>query len=218
GHAGHTGSAEQAGAAVAAAPAGAARAADAAHAASQAAAHAALQAPNTLPSGHTAAVMGLLFAAFIVVSRRWYLPLTLLALPGAAISGAATVAAHWHRLSDTIAADLLALAAGLAGLAAVAQLGLVLPTRSPRQSTLAQRLMYAFLIVVATAALAIGAACVLRYHGATTPWSRDTAAYWAAQAFAVGSAVAAAGVMLGVCRRLESVGLRPPRRLTIPEP
>lgn len=197
-----------------AAPAGqAVRAAHAAHAA-----HAALQAPNTLPSGHTAAAMGLLFAAYIVVSRRWYLPVTVLGLPGAAISGAATVAAHWHRLSDTIAADLLALAAGLAGLAVVAQLGLVLPTRSPRQSTLAQRLMYAVLVVVATAALAIGAACVLRYHGVTSPRSRDEAAYWAAQAFAVGSAVAAAGLMLGVCRRLESVGRRPPRRLTIPEP
>jgi hypothetical protein len=182
------------------------------------AAHAASQAPNTLPSGHTAAAMGLLFAAFIVVSRRWYLPLTLLGLPGAAVSGAATVAAHWHRLSDTVAADLLALAAGLAGLAVVAQLGLVLPTRSPRESTLAQRLMYAFLIVIATAALAVGAACALRYHGGTSPWSRDEAAYWAAQALAVGSAVAAAGAMLAVCRRLESVGRLPPRRLTIPEP
>lgn len=179
--------------------------------------HAALQAPNTLPSGHTAAAMGLFCGALIVVSRHWYVPVTLLGLPGAAIAGAATVAAHWHRLSGTVAADLLALAAGLAGLAVMAQLGLVLPTRSPRPSTLGRRLLYALLVGVATAALAIGAACVLRYHGATTAWSRDEAAYWAAQAFAVGSAVAVAGIMLGVCRRLESVGRRPPRGLTILE-
>ncbi|NUP50086.1 MAG: hypothetical protein HOW97_22650 [Catenulispora sp.] len=182
-----------------------------------AAGHAALQAPNTLPSGHTAAAMGLFCGALIVVSRHWYIPVTLFGLPGAAVSGAATVAAHWHRLSDTVAADLLALAAGLAGLAAVAQLGLVLPTRSRRPSTFGRRLLYALLVSLATAALAIGAACVLRYHGATTQWSRDEAAYWAAQAFAVGSAVAVAGVMLAVCRRLESVGRRPPRGLTILE-
>ncbi|MFD0631592.1 phosphatase PAP2 family protein [Catenulispora yoronensis] len=132
------------------------------------AAHAASQAPNTLPSGHTAAAMGLFFAALIVVSRRWYVPVTLLALPGAAVSGAATVAAHWHRLSDAVAADLLALAVGLAGLAAVAQLGLVLPTRSRVRSRLGPRLMYIFLVCVATAALAVGAAFTLRYHGAAT--------------------------------------------------
>src|SRR5262249_61024591 len=97
------------------------------------AATAAFQAPNTLPSGHTAAAMGLFFAMLIVVSRRWYVPVTFLALPGAAMSGVATVAANWHRLSDTVAADLLALAAGLAGLAVVAQLGLVLPATSLRR-------------------------------------------------------------------------------------
>lgn len=184
-----------------------------AHAAQAAAT--AFQAPNTLPSGHTAAAMGLFFAMLIVVSRRWYVPVTLLGLPGAAMSGVATVAANWHRLSDTIAADLLALAAGLAGLAAVAQLGLVLPAASLRRSSLGQRLMYAFLVCVATAALAIGAACCVRYNGAGSLDSRDNAAYWSAQAFALGAAVTAAGAMLAVCRRLESVGHRPPRGLTI---
>ncbi|GAA1978033.1 phosphatase PAP2 family protein [Catenulispora subtropica] len=179
--------------------------------------HAALQAPNTLPSGHAAAVMGLFCAAIIVVSGRWYVPVTLLGLPGAAIAGAATVAAHWHRLSDAVAADLLVLAAGLAGLAVVAQLGLVLPTRGETRSTFGQRLMYAFLICLATAALAVGAGYALRYHGSTTPSVRGDAAYWSSQALAVGAAVATAGAMLGVCRRLESVGQRPRRTLTIPD-
>lgn len=180
--------------------------------------HATLHVPNTLPSGHAAAAMGLFVAALIVVSSRWYVPVTLLGLPGAAISGAATVAAHWHRLSDALAADLLALAAGLAGLAAMAQLGLVLPTRGQTRSTVGQRLMYAVLVCVATGALAVGAAYALRYHDATTPSVRGEAAYWSAQALAVGAAVAVAGGTLGVCRRLESVGRLPRRTLTIPEP
>lgn len=173
------------------------------------------QATNTLPSGHTAAAMGLFFATLIVVSSRWYVPVTILALPGAALAGVATVAADWHRVSDTVAADLLALAVGLLGLAVVAQLGLVRPGPSLRRSTLGQRLLYVVLLAVATAALAVGAAFFVRYHGATSPVARYDAAYWAAQAFALGAAVTAAGVMLAVCRHLVSVGTRPPRGLTI---
>ena len=180
--------------------------------------HAAFQAPNTLPSGHTAAAMGLFFAMLIVVSRRWYVPVTLLGLPGAAMSGVATVAADWHRLSDTVAADLLALAAGLAGLAAVAQLGLVRPLPSLVRSRLSQRLLYSFVLCVATAALAVGAAFCLRYYDAGSIPARADAAYWSAQALALGAAVTAAGAMLAVCRRLESVGQRSPRGLTMADP
>jgi hypothetical protein len=195
------------------------KAATAAHAAAaHTAALTADQPPNTLPSGHAAAAMGLFFATLIIVSSRWYVPVILFGLPGAAFAGVATVAADWHRLSDTVAADLLALAAGLLGLAVVAQLGLVRPAPSPRQSTLGQRLLYAALLSVATAALAVGAAFFVRYHGAASVAEGDDAAYWSAQALALGAAVSAAGAMLGVCRHLESVGWRPPRRLTIQAP
>ena len=162
--------------------------------------------------------MGLFFGALIVVSRRWYVVVTLLALPGAAFAGVATVAADWHRVSDTVAADLLALAIGLLGLAAVAQLGLVRPGPSPDSSTAGQRLLYAVLLSIATAALAFGAAYFVRYHGAASEAARIDAAYWSAQAFALGAAVAAAGAMLAVCRNLDSVGWRPPRGLTIQAP
>ena len=216
--AGATATAAAAPAAAPAAP-GSATAAAAAHAV--ATAHTALtpyQTPNTLPSGHAAAAMGLLFAALIIVSRPWYVPVTLLALPGAAFAGVATVAADWHRVSDTLAADLLALTVGLLGLAVVAQLGLVRPGPSVSRSSLGQRLLYAVVLSVATAALAIGAAYFVRYHGAVSEATRDDAAYWSAQAFALGAAVGAAGAMLAVCRNLESVGLRPPRGLTIQAP
>jgi hypothetical protein len=196
-----------------------AKTAAAAHA--LATAHTALapdQTPNTLPSGHAAAAMGLFFGALIVVSRRWYVAVALLALPGAAFAGVATVAADWHRVSDTVAADLLALAIALLGLAAVAQLGLVRPGPSPDSGTLSQRLLYAVLLSVATGALAFGAAYFVRYHGAVSEAARNDAAYWSAQAFALGAAFAAAGGMLAVCRNLDSVGWRPPRGLTIQAP
>lgn len=183
--------------------------------------HAALapdRAPNTLPSGHAAAAMGLVVGALIVVSRRWYVPVVALTLPGAAFAGVATVAADWHRVSDTVAADLLALAVGLLGMAVVTQLGLVRPGPSVGQSSLSQRLLYAVLLSIATAALAVGAAYFVRYHGAVSETVRADAAYWSAQALALGAAVTAAGVMLGVCRNLESVGHRPPRGLTIQAP
>jgi membrane-associated phospholipid phosphatase len=67
---------------------------------------------NSLPSGHVAAVAGLVVAALSVVRgdvRR------ALALPGAAAvatTGLATVVLTWHRPSDVIAAVLLALAVG----------------------------------------------------------------------------------------------------------
>lgn len=176
------------------------------------------QTSNTLPSGHAAAAMGLCFGALIVVSRRWYVPVTLLVLPGAAFAGVATVAADWHRLSDTVAADLLALAVGLLGLAAAAQLGLVRPGPPVSTSSVGQRMLYAALLSIATVALAVGAAYLARYHGAVSEAARANAAYWSAQAFALGAAVTAAGVMLAVCRNLESVGLRPPRGLRIEAP
>ena len=81
-----------------------------------------------------------------------------------------------------------------------------------------QRLLYAALLCIATAALAVGAAYFVHYHGATSDMARNDAAYWSAQALALGAAVSAAGVMLAVCRNLESVGLRPPRGLTIQAP
>jgi hypothetical protein len=94
----------------------------------------------------------------------------------------------------------------------------VRPGPSVGQSSLSQRLLYAALLSVATAALAIGAAYFVRYHGAASEPIRADAAYWSAQAVALGAAVAAAGAMLAVCRNLESVGHRPPRRLTIQAP
>ncbi|GAA1944197.1 phosphatase PAP2 family protein [Amycolatopsis minnesotensis] len=65
---------------------------------------------NSFPSGHTGAAAGLLFGLLIAVPprARWWI-----AAPGAAgvsVVAAATMAAGWHRLSDVLAAVLLACA------------------------------------------------------------------------------------------------------------
>ncbi|MGM1063300.1 phosphatase PAP2 family protein [Saccharothrix sp. Mg75] len=70
---------------------------------------------NSLPSGHTTIAMTVLFAAVIVAPHRWRGVVMLLVLPWAVGIGHYTLTAKWHRLSDTLAADAIAL--GLAALA-----------------------------------------------------------------------------------------------------
>lgn len=170
-----------------------------------AAAHGAHQ-PNSFPSGHAAAAMGLFFGTLIVVNRRWYPAVVILGLPGAVGAGVATVAADWHRVSDTVGADLLALAAGLAGLALAARLGLVAPTIRPHGGT--QRTVKVVVAGLATIAAAVGVALYLRYHGAYLTDAEAKYAYWSAQSFALGTGLGAAAVMLGICQSLAAV----PRR------
>ncbi|QFZ24903.1 phosphatase PAP2 family protein [Saccharothrix syringae] len=74
---------------------------------------------NSLPSGHTAIAMTVLFAAVIVAPHRWRGVVMLVVLPWAVGIGQYTLTAKWHRLSDTLAADAIALA-----LAALASWGL----------------------------------------------------------------------------------------------
>jgi PAP2 superfamily protein len=65
---------------------------------------------NSLPSGHTTIAMTVLFAALIIVPFRWRGLTMFFVLPWAVGIGAYTMTAKWHRLSDTLAADAIALA------------------------------------------------------------------------------------------------------------
>ncbi|MGZ3147089.1 phosphatase PAP2 family protein [Lentzea chajnantorensis] len=65
---------------------------------------------NSLPSGHTTIAMTVLFAAVIVVPYRWRGVMLFFVLPWAVGIGQYTLVAKWHRLSDTLAADAIALA------------------------------------------------------------------------------------------------------------
>ncbi|WP_235026798.1 phosphatase PAP2 family protein [Dietzia lutea] len=67
---------------------------------------------NSFPSGHTTIAMTVLFAVFIVVPHRWRGIAALVVLTWAIGIGAYTTTAKWHRLSDTIGADAVALLCG----------------------------------------------------------------------------------------------------------
>lgn len=64
---------------------------------------------NSFPSGHTTIAMTVLFALIIVVPYRWRGVTLLLALSWTVGIGAYTVTAKWHRFSDTLGADAVAL-------------------------------------------------------------------------------------------------------------
>ncbi|MBP6685614.1 MAG: phosphatase PAP2 family protein [Leucobacter sp.] len=67
---------------------------------------------NSFPSGHTTIAMTVLIALFLVVPYKWRGLAMLLVSPWAFGIGAYTITAKWHRLSDTIGADLVALIVG----------------------------------------------------------------------------------------------------------
>lgn len=64
---------------------------------------------NSFPSGHTTIAMTVLFAVFIVVPFRWRGTAALIVLFWAIGIGAYTTTAKWHRFSDTLGADAIAL-------------------------------------------------------------------------------------------------------------
>lgn len=78
---------------------------------------------NTLPSGHTTAAMSVLFALLIVMPYRFRGVTMFVALTWAVGIGAYTVIARWHRLSDTLAADAVALGVACAASYFLAQNG-----------------------------------------------------------------------------------------------
>ena len=67
---------------------------------------------NSFPSGHTTIAMTLIVAMIIVVPFRWRGLAMGIVMTWAGLIGALTVTVHWHRLSDTLAADMLALCLG----------------------------------------------------------------------------------------------------------
>lgn len=67
---------------------------------------------NSFPSGHTTIAMAILVSLLLVVSYRWRGLAMFVAMTWAIGVGSATVTARWHRVSDTIGGDMVALAVG----------------------------------------------------------------------------------------------------------
>ncbi|SEF38207.1 PAP2 superfamily protein [Amycolatopsis pretoriensis] len=162
---------------------------------------------NSLPSGHTTIAMTVLFAALLVAPYRWRGTTLFFALSWAVGIGAYTVTAKWHRLSDTLAADAIAL--GLACLASwwLARRGAVRRHDGPRRIPRVLVVTVAALggaVFLALGTVLIGASLA---GGGYADTVRDNTwvVYLAANSFASSGSIAAALVFLATWRRLETV-------------
>src|SRR5699024_8026601 len=83
---------------------------------------------NSFPSGHTTIAMTVLVAVLLVVPYRWRGWAMLVVMTWAVPIGAYTTTAKWHRFSDTLGADLVALIVGSIAAIILLRAGLVRPT------------------------------------------------------------------------------------------
>ncbi|CAN3131246.1 Phosphatidic acid phosphatase type 2/haloperoxidase domain-containing protein [Mycobacterium sp. smrl_JER01] len=148
---------------------------------------------NTLPSGHTTAAMSVLFALLIVMPYRFRGVTMFAALTWAVGIGAYTVIARWHRLSDTLAADAVALGVACAASYFLARNGRArtgrvraVATASAARYTL-RTVFVAAVAVVGAVSAALGATALL----AALQQNIDSAAEW--QLFLSAQWLAAAG-------------------------
>nr|WP_276612356.1 phosphatase PAP2 family protein [Kineococcus vitellinus] len=95
---------------------------------------------NSLPSGHTSAVLGLALGACVAAPRLLRAPLALVGAAAATTIGAFVVTEGWHRVSDVLASALVG--------SIVLCCALALPTRGARRRG-----------AVAALALLVPAAC-----------------------------------------------------------
>lgn len=98
---------------------------------------------NSFPSGHTTIAMTVLVAVILVVPFRLRGIAMLIVMTWAVSIGAYTVTARWHRASDTLGADAIAVALGCVAALALLRWGQV--RRAPRQARL-PRNFYAVVI------------------------------------------------------------------------
>lgn len=112
---------------------------------------------NTLPSGHTTVAMTLLFALLVVVPYRYRGVVMFFALTWAVGMGAYTIAARAHRLSDTLAADAVALLVACSFSLLIARTGRLRAVISPGAARYTLRTVFVVVVAVAgAAALASG--------------------------------------------------------------
>jgi hypothetical protein len=162
-------------------------------------------ADNTLPSGHTTIAMTVLFAALIVVPYRWRGVALFFVLSWAVGIGSYTVTAKWHRLSDTLAADAIALALGCLASWWLAWRGLV--HRHEGKRRIPRILIVTFTAIVGALFLLFGVfftVVPLARYGLDGVLRDDTwIVYLAAQSLASVGSIATALIFLGTWRRLE---------------
>ncbi|MDY6998087.1 MAG: phosphatase PAP2 family protein [Actinomycetota bacterium] len=161
---------------------------------------------NTLPSGHTTAAMSLLFATLIVVPYRFRGIAMFFTLSWAVGIGAYTVILKAHRLSDTLAADAVALVVACAASLFLSRTGRIRAVVSPGAARYTLRTMFVVLVgAIGTFSLTLGLAQVLdaasaRLNDRPTEWHLFLGSQWLAAA----GSVAAALLFWWTWHRLES--------------
>ncbi|WP_308123991.1 phosphatase PAP2 family protein [Mycolicibacterium xanthum] len=151
-------------------------------------------AENTLPSGHTTAAMSLLFATLIVMPYRFRGVAMFFTLTWAVGIGAYTVIIKAHRLSDTLAADAVALVVACAASLFLARTRRIRAVVSPGAARYTLRTVFVVLIAAVGAAslmlglLGVVQAARVRHVDKAVEWHLFLGAQWLA---AAGSIVAA---------------------------
>jgi membrane-associated phospholipid phosphatase len=171
---------------------------------------------NSFPSGHTTIAMSVLFGLLIVVPYAWRGFALFVTVFYAIGIGEETVVAQWHRLSDTIGGDLVALAIGCLAMAYLSwDIG---TSRMPRKR-FSPRLIFVVLPVALTAlaGLAMGAIFVFgalpRLQAGTSDY--DRMAFLTAQTLASACSAITALVYLSLLHRV-SLGATPSDELSEP--
>ena len=84
---------------------------------------------NSFPSGHTTIAMAVACAVLVVVPWRWRTPVMVVVAFWAVGIGSYTVVARWHRASDTVGGNAVALAGAAVAALLLYRLGLIRPVR-----------------------------------------------------------------------------------------
>jgi len=150
---------------------------------------------NTLPSGHTTAAMSLLFAVLIVMPYRFRGVAMFFALTWAVGIGAYTVIIGAHRLSDTLAADAVALIVACAASYLLARTGRIRAVVSPGAARYTLRTVFVSVVgLVGAVSVVLGLIAALhavsaRVNDEPTRWYLFLGSQWLAAAGSVLSAL-----------------------------
>ena len=175
---------------------------------------------NSFPSGHTTIAMTVLFALVIVAPYRWRGLTLLLTLSWAIGIGAYTVTAKWHRFSDTLGADAVALLCACLAAWWLTRRGALRPYTGPARR--ARAVLAGLLAAAAVLLLALGLFLwvVPGLQGVDHSVPNETTdftTYLGAHTLAAGCSAATALVYWVLWRRVEAAGGRADDRAQAPE-